>query len=51
MDLRRVLTWAIVIFAAYFLATQPHAAASVLNNGFGLLKSAGNQLSSFIESV
>jgi hypothetical protein len=49
--LRKVILWAIVIFIVYYLATDPHGAATFLHHAFNGLKSAGNSMSRFVNSL
>jgi hypothetical protein len=49
--LRKVITWAIVIFIVYYLATDPHGAANALHHAFNGLRSAGNSMSRFVNSL
>jgi hypothetical protein len=49
--LKKVITWAIVLFIVYYLVSQPHAAAGVVHSAFNGLRSAGNSLSRFVSSL
>jgi hypothetical protein len=49
--LRKIITWAIVIFIVFYLLTQPSGAAHVISNLLNLLKSAGNSLATFVNSL
>lgn len=49
--LRKILTWAIVIFVAFFLLTQPHGGANIIRGLLTLLKDAGNSLATFVNSL
>jgi hypothetical protein len=49
--LRKVITWAIVIFIVYYLATDPSGAANFLHSAFNGLKSAGNSMSRFVNKL
>jgi hypothetical protein len=51
MKLKKVLTWALVIFVVYYLATQPVGAANVVHQVFNGLHSAGNSLATFVNSL
>lgn len=51
MNLKKILTWAIVLFIVYYLATQPVGAAHVLHNAYNGLHQAGNSLSTFVNSL
>ena len=49
--LRKVITWAIVIFIIYYLATDPTGAAHALHNAFNGLKTAGNSMAQFVNKL
>jgi hypothetical protein len=49
--LRKVVTWAIVLFVVYYLATNPTGAAHALHQAFNGLKSAGNSMSRFVNKL
>lgn len=49
--LKRILTWAIVIFIVFYLATQPVGAAHALHSAFTGLHHAGTSLSTFVNSL
>ncbi|HYK27112.1 MAG TPA: hypothetical protein VEV61_04015 [Streptosporangiaceae bacterium] len=49
--LKKVILWAIAIFVVYYLATNPHGAATFLHHAFNGLKSAGNSMSRFVDSL
>jgi hypothetical protein len=49
--LRKVITWAIVIFIVYYLATNPTGAAHALHAAFNGLKSAGDSMSRFVNKL
>jgi len=51
MNAKKVITWAVVIFLAYYLVTQPTGAGHVMHNLLNGLKSAGNSLATFISSL
>jgi hypothetical protein len=51
MKPKKVLTWALVIFVVYYLATQPVGAAHAVHQVFGGLHSAGNSLATFVNSL
>ena len=44
---KKIITWAIVIFVAFYLLTQPHAIHGLMN----LIKNAGNSLATFVNSL
>jgi hypothetical protein len=49
--LKKVITWAIVIFIVYYLATDPNGAAGFLRNALHGLQSAGNSMSKFVNHL
>lgn len=49
--LKKIITWAIVIFLVFYLLTQPQGAANVINGILNLLKAAGNSLATFVNSL
>jgi hypothetical protein len=49
--LKKIITWAIVIFLAFYLLTQPHGAANAITGLVNLLKTAGNSLATFVNSL
>lgn len=49
--LRKIITWAIVIFLAFYFLTQPDGAAGVINGLLDLLKNAGNSLATWAQSL
>ena len=51
MNLKKFLTWALVIFVIYYLATQPTGAAHFVSGAFSWLQQAGNSMSKFVNSL
>jgi hypothetical protein len=51
MNLRRILGWAVVIFIAFYIFTQPAGAADAVHGIFHLLAEAGNSLAAFVNSL
>lgn len=49
--LKKVITWAIVVFIVYYLATNPHGAAAFVRGVFHWLEGAGHSLSQFVNSL
>jgi hypothetical protein len=49
--LRKLITWAIVLFIIFYLATQPVSAANAVHNLFDGLKNIGNSLATFFNSL
>ncbi len=51
MPVKKVITWAVVVFLVYYLVTKPTGAAGVMHNIFNMLKSAGSSLATFLNSL
>ena len=51
MTAKKVITWAIVIFLAWFLITNPTGAAHAMTNLLNALKGVGNSLATFFTSL
>jgi hypothetical protein len=51
MNLKKVIGWAVVIFIAWFLITNPTGAAHVMTNLLNALKGVGNSLATFFTSL
>jgi hypothetical protein len=49
--LKKVLTWALIAFVIYYLATSPDGAAHVVTSALDWLKSAGNSLATFLNHI
>jgi hypothetical protein len=49
--LKKVITWAIVIFVVYFLATQPSTSAGFVHSWFNAVRDVGTSLSRFVTSL
>jgi hypothetical protein len=49
--LKKVITWAIVIFIVYYLATDPNGAAGFLKSALHGLQDAGNSMSKFVNKL
>ena len=49
--LKKVITWAIVIFIVYYLATQPTSAANLVHHAFNGIHAAGTSLATFVNSL
>ncbi len=49
--LKKILTWGIVIFIVFYLATQPVGSANVIHSAFDALKTLGNSLATFVNSL
>lgn len=51
MNAKKVLTWVLIIFVVYYLATQPTGAAHFVHGVFNWLHSAGNSLATFVNHL
>jgi hypothetical protein len=51
VKIKTILGWAVVIFIVYYLATQPVGAAHSVHSIFDGLRSAGNSLATFVNSL
>jgi hypothetical protein len=51
MNVKKVLGWAVVIFLAWFLITNPTGAAHWMTNLLNALKGIGNSLATFFSSL
>jgi hypothetical protein len=49
--MKKVITWAIVLFVIYYLATEPHSSANLVHSAFNGLHSAANSLSRFVNGL
>jgi hypothetical protein len=49
--LKKVITWAIVIFIVYYLATEPTAAAHFVHTIWDGLKTAASSMATFVNSL
>jgi hypothetical protein len=49
--LKKVVSWGIVIFVVYYLATQPTGAANLIHHAYNGLHSAGHSLATFVNSL
>jgi hypothetical protein len=49
--LKKVITWAIVIFVIYYLVADPSSAANVVHSALKGLTSAGKSLANFVSSL
>lgn len=50
-NVKRVLTWAIVAFVAFYLFTQPNESADVVTGALGLLQQAADSVVRFFQSL
>lgn len=51
MNLKTILTWALVAFAIWWVIQQPTQAAHLVHNIGSLLTTAANGLSHFVSSI
>jgi hypothetical protein len=51
MRVKTIVTWAIVIFVIYYLATDPTGAAHAMRTALDGLRSAGHSLSTFVSNL
>ena len=51
MKIKKILGWAVIVFLAFYLVTQPTAAGHVVHNILDGLKNAGNSLATFLNSI
>jgi hypothetical protein len=51
MKLKQILSWAAIAFVAFYLVTQPAAAGHFVHTILDGLKSAGNSLATFFNSI
>ena len=51
MNVKKIVTWLVVVFVVWYLFTDPDGAAKFGSHVLDALKSAGNSLSSFVSHV
>jgi hypothetical protein len=49
--LRKIITWAIVLFILFYLATEPTGAAGVVHHAYNGLHDAASSLATFVNSL
>ena len=49
--LPRIITWALVVFAVYYLVTNPDGAAGFVHSALDGLRHAGDSLSRFVSKL
>lgn len=49
--LKKVITWAVVIFVIYYIATQPTGAANLIHHAYNGVHAAGTSLAKFVNSL
>ena len=51
MQIKKVAGWAVVVFLAWYLFTQPATAGNAVHNLLGLLQQAGSSIATFLNSL
>ena len=51
MQIKKVAGWAVVVFLAWYLFTQPTGAGHAVHNLFTLLEHAGSSIATFLNSL
>jgi hypothetical protein len=49
--LKKIITWAVVLFVVFYVATQPAGAAGFVHHAFNGLHSAANSMAKFVNSL
>jgi len=49
--LKKIITWAVVLFIVFYIATQPSGAAGFVHSAFNGLHSAANSMAKFVNSL
>jgi len=49
--LRKIISWAIVLFILFYLATEPTGAAGVVHHAYNGLHDAATSLATFVNSL
>jgi hypothetical protein len=49
--LKKIITWAIVIFIIFYIATEPSGAAGVVHSIYNGLHSAATSMAEFVNSL
>jgi hypothetical protein len=49
--LKKIITWAIVLFVVFYLATQPTGAASLVHHAYDGLHQGATSLARFVNSL
>lgn len=49
--LRRIITWAIVLFIIFYIATQPAGAAGIVHHAYNGLHDAASSMATFVNSL
>ena len=51
MQLKKIVGWAVVIFLAWYLFTRPVGAGHAVQHVFGLIKTAGSSVATFLSNL
>jgi hypothetical protein len=51
MKLKKIVSWAVIAFIAYYLYTQPAGAGGFMHNVFHVLRLAGTSLATFLNTL
>jgi hypothetical protein len=49
--LKKIITWAVVLFVVFYIATEPSGAAGFVHDAFNDLHSAANSMARFVNSL
>jgi hypothetical protein len=49
--LKKIITWAIVLFIIFYVATQPSGAAGIVHHAYNGLHDAASSLATFVNSL
>jgi hypothetical protein len=49
--LRKIITWLIVLFVIFYVATEPSGAAGVVHHAYNGLHEAASSLATFVNSL
>jgi hypothetical protein len=49
--LKKIITWAIVIFIIFYVATEPAGAANIVHSIYNGLHSAASSMAEFVNSL
>jgi hypothetical protein len=49
--LKKILTWAVALFAIFYIATQPGAAAVAVHHAYNGLHEAATSLATFVNAL
>lgn len=49
--LKKIITWAVVLFVVFYVATQPAGAAGFVHHAYNGLHSAATSMAKFVNSL